>query len=75
MFITRVALRDAGLKVEFTKDGLSIQGNDQLPEEVQDHIHGIVNKMRFTPMDADRLFEHVCSTSIWEALRNCPTEI
>jgi hypothetical protein len=75
MFITRHALRDAGLDVQLNKQGLSIQGNAQMPEEVMEHVHAITNLMQFTPMDGDRLVEHVASVGIWTALRNCPTEI
>lgn len=75
MFISRHALRDAGLEIQLNKQGLSIQGNTPMPEEVREHIDAVSNLMQFTPMDHDRLTEHVASVGIWAALRNCPTEI
>ncbi len=75
MFITRRALTDAGLDVTFDKHGLSIQGTIQMPDEVHEHVDAIANLMQFTPMDGDRLREHVASVGIWTALRNCPTEL
>lgn len=75
MFITRNALKDAGLEVTLNKDGLSIHGNAPMPDDVHKHIDGIAQIMQYGPMDHDRLVEHVASVGIWTALRNCPTEI
>ena len=75
MLITTQALADAGLKVNLNKHGLSISGNVPIPEETQAHIDAIANLNRFNPLECDRLREYVCSVTIWQALRNCPTEL
>lgn len=75
MFITRQALENAGLEVTLNKHGLAITGNEPMPDEVRQHIDAIGMLMQFSPMDHDRLGEHIASVGIWTALRNCPTEI
>jgi hypothetical protein len=75
MFITRHALRDAGLEVHLDKAGLAINGNIPMPEEVREHVGGIGEIMGFDPMEHDRLMEHIAAVGVWKALKNCPTEI
>lgn len=75
MYISRKALKLAGLDVNLDKSGLSIQGQVEFPESVKDAIGHITKSMEFTPYDEDRLINHVGNTSVWNALRRCPTEV
>lgn len=75
MYITRHALANAGLEVHYDDQGLSIQGNAPIPEEVREHVAGIGKRMDLSPMDHDRLLEYVANITVWAALRGCPTEI
>jgi hypothetical protein len=46
-----------------------------MPEEVREHITAIGDLMQFSPIEYDRLGEHIHSVGIWNALRGCKTEV
>lgn len=69
MFITREALESAKLAVILDDNGLSIEGQEQLPQEAVRNVHKIAKQLAYTPLEHDELMNYVASVTIWRVLK------
>ena len=70
MFITNEALEVARLTVSLDEHGLSIEGQEQLPDEATNHVHKIAKQLAYTAQEHDELMSYVASVTIWRVLQS-----